>query len=298
MPHMAPRGAPSHMPSERVNISQKDSKSKVRPTVFAFNAGRATIASMPDSYDSTIVTAALIIIGNEVLSGRTEDANLTPVPRGLGRVGVRLAEVRVVIDDVAVIAETVNQCRASHDYVFTTGGIGPTHDDVTAVALARAFGVAVTRHQEAARRLALHYGEDRLNESRLSMADMPEGAELIDNPVSQAPGFRMDNVFVMAGVPRIMEAMLDGVLPTLVGGSKVLSRTLSAELPESDLAAELARIQERYGETEIGSYPYFQRGCFGTSIVLRGIDGDVLERAAAEVRAAMVGLGAEPVETA
>jgi len=271
---------------------------KVRLAAFAFNAGRATIAAMPDSSDSTVVTAALIIIGNEILSGRTEDANLTPVARGLGGVGVRLAEVRVVADDVDVIAETVNQCRAAHDYVLTCGGIGPTHDDVTAAALAQAFGVAVTRHEEAARRLMLHYGEDRLNESRLSMADMPEGAELIDNPVSQAPGFRMANVFVMAGVPRIMEAMLDGVLPTLSGGAKVLSRTLSAELPESELAAELARIQERYGETEIGSYPYFRQGCFGTSIVLRGTDGDVLERAAEEVRAAMAGLGAKPLEIA
>lgn len=247
-----------------------------------------------DSTVVTVVTAALIIIGNEILSGRTEDANLTPVARGLVRVGVRLAEVRVVADDVAVIAETVNQCRSAHDYVFTCGGIGPTHDDVTATAVARAFGVPVTRHAEAARRLALHYGEDRLNEARLSMADMPEGAGLIDNPVSQAPGFRMGNVFVMAGVPRIMEAMLDGVLSSLSGGAKVLSRTLSAELPESELAAELARIQDRYPQTEIGSYPYFRQGCFGTSIVLRGTDADVLERAAAEVRAAMGELGAEP----
>ena len=271
---------------------------KVRPMAFAFNAGRATIATMPNTFNSPVVIAGLIIIGNEILSGRTKDANLTPVARGLGRVGVRLVEVRVVADDVSVIAETVNQYRSTHDYVFTSGGIGPTHDDVTVAAMALAFGVAVTRHEEAARRLTLHYGEDRINESRLSMANMPEGAELIDNPVSLAPGFRMANVFVMAGVPRIMEAMLDGVLPTLVGGARVLSRTLSVERPESELAAELARIQDRYGKTEIGSYPYFHQGCFGTSIVLRGTDGDVLERAAKEVRAAILELGGELLETA
>ncbi len=265
---------------------------------FAFNAGHATIVAMPVPSNTTTITAALIIIGNEILSGRTEDANLTPVAQGLGRVGVRLAEVRVVADDVTAIAETVNQCRTVHDYVFTSGGIGPTHDDVTAAAVARAFGVPVTRHPEAMRQLVLCYGEDQLNEARLSMADMPEGADLIENPVSQAPGFRMDNVFSMAGVPRIMVAMLAGVLPSLIGGAIVLSRSLSAEFPESELAAGLARIQGCYPEIEIGSYPYFRQGCFGTSIVLRGTDVDVLDVAVEKVRAAMTKLGADPMKVA
>ena len=167
------------------------------------------------------VTACLIIIGNEILSGRTIDANLPHIAKVLGQVGIRLAEARVVADDEAAIVDAVNTCRARHTYVFTTGGIGPTHDDITAACIAKAFGRPFGRNPEAERRLLAFYPPERVNEARMSMADMPEGVELIDNPVSVAPGFRIENVYVLAGVPKIMQAMLDLVLPKLEGGVKI-----------------------------------------------------------------------------
>jgi molybdenum cofactor synthesis domain-containing protein len=176
------------------------------------------------SQASKPVTACLIIIGNEILSGRTVDANLPHIAKVLGQVGIRLAEARVVADDEAAIVDAVNTCRARHTYVFTTGGIGPTHDDITAACIAKAFGRPFGRNAEAERRLLAFYPPERVNEARMSMADMPEGVELIDNPVSVAPGFRIENVFVLAGVPKIMQAMLDLVLPKLEGGVKVHAR--------------------------------------------------------------------------
>jgi molybdenum cofactor synthesis domain-containing protein len=170
------------------------------------------------------VTACLIIIGNEILSGRTVDANLPHVAKVLGQIGIRLAEARVVADDEAAIVDAVNACRARHTYVFTTGGIGPTHDDITAACIAKAFGRRLGRNPEDERRLLAFYPPERVNEARMSMADMPDGAELIDNPVSVAPGFRIENVFVLAGVPKIMQAMLDLVLPKLEGGVKIHAR--------------------------------------------------------------------------
>ncbi|MGH6914997.1 MAG: competence/damage-inducible protein A, partial [Geminicoccales bacterium] len=173
------------------------------------------------------VTACLIIIGNEILSGRTVDANLPYVATALGSIGIRLAEARVVPDIEAEIADAVNACRGKHTYVFTTGGIGPTHDDITAASIAKAFGLPFGRNAEAERRLLAYYPPERVNPARMKMADAPEGAELIDNPVSVAPGFRVENVYVLPGVPKIMQAMLDSLLPKLEGGARVLSRAIT-----------------------------------------------------------------------
>jgi molybdenum cofactor synthesis domain-containing protein len=219
------------------------------------------------------VTACLIIIGNEILSGRTADANLSYIAARLGEIGIRMAEARVVPDDEAAIVEAVNACRARHSYVFTTGGIGPTHDDMTAQSLAKAFGRRFERNREAERRLLAYYPPERVNEARMSMADMPEGAELIDNPISVAPGFRIENVHVLPGVPKIMQAMLDGLLPTLKGGARVWSRAITVLAPEGDVAAAgLGDIQARFPALEIGSYPFWRPEGPGTTIVFRGTD--------------------------
>ncbi|MGD2064291.1 MAG: molybdopterin-binding protein [Nitrospirota bacterium] len=242
------------------------------------------------------VTAAVIVVGNEILSGRTQDLNLQFLAERLHALGIRLAEARVVRDTEPAIVEAVNVCRRRFDYVFTTGGIGPTHDDVTAACIARAFGVAVERNAEAERRLRAHFDPREVNDERLSMADMPQGATLIDNPVSAAPGFRIGNVFVMAGVPAIMRAMFEAVAPILVGGPPIVSRTVAAHLPEGTLAAGLRDLQERWRTIEIGSYPYFRRGRLGVSVVLRGTDATDLDAAADAVRALIRNLGGAPVD--
>jgi molybdenum cofactor synthesis domain-containing protein len=244
-----------------------------------------------------IVTACLLIIGNEILSGRTQDANLAFIAKGLNEVGVRLREVRVIPDIAETIIATVNEMRAKFDYVFTTGGIGPTHDDITSECIARAFGVRWVLDEEARRRLAAGYANPAdLNEARLRMAHIPEGAVLIDNPVSRAPGFRIGNVFVMAGVPRIMQSMFDGIKHSLAGGAPVLSRTVTSGLPEGVLAEGLGKLQERYPDFDIGSYPYYRRGGFGTSLVVRGTDASRLDAAVGELFAMVKGLGGDPYE--
>jgi molybdenum cofactor synthesis domain-containing protein len=244
-----------------------------------------------------IVTACLLIIGNEILSGRTQDANLAFIAKGLNEVGVRLREVRVIPDIAETIVATVNEMRAKFDYVFTTGGIGPTHDDITSECIARAFGVPWALNEEARRRLAAGYANPAdLNEARLRMAHIPAGAVLIDNPVSRAPGFQIGNVFVMAGVPRIMQAMFDGIKHRLSGGAPVLSRTVTSGLPEGVLAEGLGRLQARYPDFDIGSYPYYRRGGFGTSLVVRGTDASRLATAVEELFALVTGLGGEPYE--
>lgn len=240
-------------------------------------------------------TAAVLIIGNEILSGRTQDANLPYIAETLSGIGVRLREARVVADVEGEIIAAVQALSASYTYVFTTGGIGPTHDDITSACVARAFGVALERNEEAVDRLTRHYGDGRhLNEARLRMAMVPAGASLIDNPISQAPGFRLGNVHVLAGVPNIMRAMLDGVLPTLVGGPTLHARTVACELGEGIIAADLSALQDRYGDIEIGSYPYFRAGYFGVSLVLRGTDEVRLETATSELVEIVRSLGGTP----
>lgn len=250
----------------------------------------------PENAPETAPTAAVLIIGNEILSGRTQDTNLSFIATFLGGIGVRLREARVVPDVEAEIVAAVNALRARHTYVFTTGGIGPTHDDITAECVAKAFGVPLVQNPEARRRLEAHYqGTGMLNAARLRMANTPEGAVLIDNPVSSAPGFQIGNVFVMAGVPAIMQAMLGGLRNRLVGGPPVLARTVLCGVPEGTLADGLGAIQAKYGAAvDIGSYPAFRQGRISTSLVLRGTDAALLDKAAAEVADLVRGHGGEP----
>jgi molybdenum cofactor synthesis domain-containing protein len=243
-----------------------------------------------------IVTACVLIIGNEILSGRTQDTNLNYLATGLNEVGVTLREARVIPDIAEVIIATVNEMRARYDYVFTTGGIGPTHDDITSECVAKAFGVPWVLHPEAHKLFLDHYKPGELNEARLRMAHTPEGASLIRNPVSRAPGFRMGNVFVMAGIPRVMQSMFDGIKHDLKGGRPMLARTVSCHLPEGIIAKGLGEIQARYADLDLGSYPFYRRGEFGTSLVLRGRDPERLAAGTEEVVALVRGLGGNPVE--
>jgi len=238
------------------------------------------------------VTAAMLIIGNEILSGRTQDANLAYVALGLNEVGIRLKEVRVVSDDEAAIVAAVNALRAAYTYVFTSGGIGPTHDDITSECIAKAFGVKLLRDPRAVERLERQIGVGNLNEARLRMANIPEGGELIDNPISGAPGFRIGNVHVMAGIPRIMQAMFDGVRHGLKGGKKMLSQSIDLYTGEGNIAAGLTEIQNARLEVEIGSYPFSRKGVFGTVIVCRGTDAAKVTAAIDAVRALTQSLGA------
>ncbi len=243
-----------------------------------------------------MVTACVLIIGNEILSGRTQDANLAFLAQGLNEAGIRLREARVIPDDNAAIVAALNEVRHKFDYVFTTGGIGPTHDDITAAAIADAFGVALILHPEAKRLLESHYPPGGLNDARLRMARTPDGASLLPNPISRAPGFRVDNVFVLAGVPQVMQATFNELKHRLRGGAKVLSRSVSCGLGEGAIAKDLEALQERYRELEIGSYPYFRRADFGVTLVVRGTERGRIAAAIEELKALIRALGGDPQE--
>jgi molybdenum cofactor synthesis domain-containing protein len=242
------------------------------------------------------VTACVLIIGNEILSGRTQDENLGFLARSLNEAGIRLREARVIPDVAETIVAAVNQVRRGFDYVFTTGGIGPTHDDITAQCVADAFGVPLIVHPDARRLLETHYPAGHLNEARLRMARVPEGATLLPNPISRAPGFQIGNVFVLPGVPSIMQGIFAQLKHRLVGGDKMLSRSISCQLGEGVLARDLSALQDRWPDVEIGSYPYFRRGDFGVTLVLRGTDGGRLDTVTAELKALIVRLGGDPQE--
>jgi molybdenum cofactor synthesis domain-containing protein len=243
-----------------------------------------------------MVSACVLIIGNEILSGRTQDANLAFLARGLNEAGIRLREARVIPDDAQTIISTVNEARGKFDYVFTTGGIGPTHDDITAPAIAEAFGVPLILHPEAKRILESHYPPGGLNEARLRMAQVPEGAVLLPNPISRAPGFRIGNVFVLPGVPQIMQAIFNELKHRLKGGAKVLSRSVSCSLAEGTIAQDLGALQTRYSDLEIGSYPYFRRSDFGVTLVVRGTERERIAAAVGELKALIRALGGDPQE--
>jgi molybdenum cofactor synthesis domain-containing protein len=242
------------------------------------------------------VSACVLIIGNEILSGRTQDANLAFLAKGLNEVGIRLVEARVIPDDAATIIATVNEVRRRFDYVFTTGGIGPTHDDITAPSIADAFGVKLIVHPEARRILESHYPPGGLNEARLRMAQVPDGAVLLPNPISRAPGFRIENVHVLPGVPQIMQAIFNELQQKLRGGAKLYSRSVSCALGEGVIAKDLGALQARYGDLEIGSYPYFRRSDFGVTLVVRGTDRERIAAAVDELMAMIRALGGDPHE--
>ena len=236
-------------------------------------------------------TACVLIIGNEILSGKTQDTNLQFLGFELAKLGIRLAEARVVRDEPAAIVRHVNECRREFTYVFTTGGIGPTHDDITAECVAQAFGVPLVLREEVVERLK-RSGRP-LNEARLKMAHMPSGAELVENPVSNAPGFRIENVFVFAGIPSIARAMFANALPMLMQAAPILSASVDAYLREGDFAAALEAIQKRHTAVEIGSYPFNRDGRLGATLVARGTDRTLLDKVVAEIVAAIGALGGE-----
>ncbi|WP_246449065.1 competence/damage-inducible protein A [Sphingomonas sabuli] len=231
-------------------------------------------------------TAALLVIGDEILSGRTEDKNIAQVAHWLDTQGVRLREVRVVPDDQAAIVSAVNWLRPNHDYLFTTGGIGPTHDDITIESIAAAFDVPVIIHPEA-RRILEEYYRDRpqgLTEARLRMARVPSGAELIPNQASGAPGVKMGNVYILAGVPNIARTMLEALDGALEGGQPMASVTIRAFAAESDVADLLKAVQDAHPGTQIGSYPFYRSGMFGADFVVRSDEGAKADAAAAALR--------------
>jgi molybdenum cofactor synthesis domain-containing protein len=228
------------------------------------------------------VSAAIILIGNEILSGKTLDKNLPWLSVELNKIGVQVMRAYVIRDEEADIVATVNEARARYDYVFTTGGIGPTHDDITTAAICKAFGVACVRHPEAEAILRAYYPAEKLNEARLKMADIPLEAELILNPVSAAPAFRLENVYVLAGVPSIMQAMFWHIAPHLRGGAPMVMQQLSVMRPEGDIARALTEVQARYPDVEIGCYPLFKDGKISSTIVLRSADSTLLAQAVLE----------------
>jgi molybdenum cofactor synthesis domain-containing protein len=248
--------------------------------------------------DNKTWTAALLVIGDEILSGRTQDRNVAQVATWLNEQGIRLVEVRVVPDDTGRIAEAVNALRTTHDYLFTTGGIGPTHDDITVDAIAAAFGVPVIVHP-AARRILEDYYRDRpggLTDARLRMARVPEGAELIENPTSGAPGVRMGNVFILAGVPNIAASMLEGLTGKLEGGRPVVSVTVGARAAESEVADLLRETEAAHPGVAIGSYPFFKDGRFGANFVIRSEDAELARTTGEDLAERLRTAGFEPVE--
>lgn len=230
-------------------------------------------------------TAAMLVIGDEILSGRTRDANMHFLAGELVRHGIDLHEVRIVSDDHDAIVAAVRALSEAFDHVFTSGGIGPTHDDITADCIAAAFGASIDVRDDARALLEAHYARTgmELNAARLRMARIPDGATLIDNPVSTAPGFTLGNVHVMAGVPAVFQAMLASVLPSLTAGSPLLSQSLRVLRAEGDMAEQLAALADRYADLSIGCYPFHKDGVFGANVVVRGADGVRIDAAMAEL---------------
>jgi molybdenum cofactor synthesis domain-containing protein len=249
-----------------------------------------------------IVTAAVLVIGDEILSGRTQDTNSAYIAHWLGDAGIRLSEIRVVPDIQAEIIAALNALRSRYTYVFTTGGIGPTHDDITADAVAAAFAVGIGYHPQAMAILAAHYKPGEFTEARKRMARIPEGAVLIDNPISKAPGFNIENVFVLAGVPMIMKAMLESLRHKVTGGERMLSASVGGAVAEGHVAGALGALQSQFPDVSLGSYPFFRRAepgtgdvsSYGVNFVLRSTNAARLGLAREAVRAMIRAEGAEP----
>lgn len=241
-----------------------------------------------DNDANSIVTAGMLVIGDEILSGRTKDENIGALAAHLTAIGVRLMEVRIVADNEAAIIEAVNALRNRYDYLFTTGGIGPTHDDITADSIAKALGVPIDHHPRAVAMLRERYSEAELTPARLRMARMPEGSALIVSGASKAPGFVIGNVIVMAGVPFIMRAMLEAVTPQLKTGRKLLSETIGVDEAEGEIADILAAAQAQFPDVAMGSYPFMENGRFGTNLVLRSVDAHRLTEARAALLRSLI----------
>jgi molybdenum cofactor synthesis domain-containing protein len=240
------------------------------------------------------VTAAVLIIGNEILSGRTQDVNLNHIATTIGGWGIQVREARVVADVAAEIVNAVNELRRRYDYVFTTGGIGPTHDDITADCIAEAFGVDMVVNAEIAERISKRPAPPDVMAARMRMARIPEGATLIDNLTGGPQGFRIENVFVMAGIPAVMHAMLGSLEGKLERGPVVRAYSVTAHLGESQIAGPLRDIQARFPDVDLGSYPFFRKDRYGTTLVLRGIEEARLEAMLEDVTAAIVAAGETP----
>jgi len=232
---------------------------------------------------NTKVNAAILIIGNEILSGRTQDTNTGSIALWLNSIGVKVMEVRVIPDVERTIIDTVNYLRKDNDYVFTTGGIGPTHDDITAQSISKAFNLEYEIHKEAFKILEAYYKVGEFNEGRQKMVWMPRKANLILNPTSGAPGFNVENVFCLPGVPSILKSMLGGLKNKIVGGDPILSHTISLKTVESEIASSLADVQNNNKDLEIGSYPFFQAGKLGVSIVIRSEDQVKINKCKSEI---------------
>ena len=229
------------------------------------------------------VNASILIIGNEILSGRTQDTNTSTLATWLNSIGVRVAEVRVIPDVEATIIETLNFLRSTYDYVFTTGGIGPTHDDITAQSVSKAFGIKYQVHKEAFKILEDYYEPGKFNDGRKKMAWMPENSNLILNPTSGAPGFNVENVFSLPGVPSILKSMLGGLTNRIVGGKPIKSLTISLRTVESEIANSLTKVQNDNTDVEIGSYPFFHSGKLGVSIVIRSEDQNKIDNCNSQI---------------
>ncbi len=229
------------------------------------------------------VNAAILIIGNEILSGRTQDTNTSTLATWLNSIGVKINEVRVIPDVKKIIVETLNTLRKSNNYVFTTGGIGPTHDDITAASVSEAFNIKYEIHKEAFKILEAYYEPGEFNEGRQKMVWMPANAELILNPTSGAPGFSVENVFCLPGVPSILKSMLGGLKNRIVGGEPILSHSINLRTVESEIANSLTKVQDQNKDVDIGSYPFFRQGKLGVSIVLRSVDQSKINNCNSEI---------------
>ena len=230
------------------------------------------------------VKAAIIIIGNEILSGRTQDVNVVAISNWLNELGVKLEEVRIISDIEDSIVKTINDVRKKFNYVFTTGGIGPTHDDITSRSIAKAFNLSYGYHKEAYEILEKYYGKSEFNEGRKKMAKLPAKALLILNPTSGAPGFIVDNVYCLPGVPSILKSMLGGLNDKIVGGKQILNKTINLRTVESEIAESLEKVQKKFHQVEIGSYPFFRSGKVGVSIVIRSTEPNPIKDCATQIQ--------------
>jgi molybdenum cofactor synthesis domain-containing protein len=245
--------------------------------------------------DTPRVTAAVLIIGNEILSGRTQDTNLAYLAKTLNEYGIQVRHARVVPDVEADIVEALNALRAQHDYVFTTGGIGPTHDDITADCVAAAFGVELVISEPIAALIRQRPSTPEVMAARMRMARIPHGGGLIDNPLGP-PGFYIDNVYVLAGIPRVMQQMVESLRGKLRGGAPVRSRSVTAYLTEGQIARRLGEIQQRFAHIDLGSYPFYREDRYGTTLVMRGTDAAGLDAMLEQVKQMIVDLGGEPAD--